>query len=237
LTAVPAPPPTSTAPPAGPLAELEAGLLEALDALAVGLECAVEALERQDVDLARLVVCDDDYTDARYVEANAGVLGVLSQRSLDEVGVRIAMALLQASRHVERIGDLCVNLAKLVLLDGPAAPADATMLERIGRMGYLAHQQLWQARVAFAERDVELARDLASQDQQLDELNRACFHTALRLGADAERRPWAMHMMLAARWLERIGDNAVDVGAIAGFIVTGEAREFHNRAHARAPRR
>jgi phosphate transport system protein len=176
-----------------------------------------------------MVVCDDDYTDARYVEVNKGVVSALGGSSLDEVQLRTAMALLQISRHVERVGDHCVNLAKLVHVDGPAARTDAVLLEHIGRMGRLARRQLWQAKVALAERDVALAEDLARRDQELNQLNRASFRIALELGAAAEWREWAMHMMLAARWLERVGDNAVDIGEAAAFIATGTARQFAGR--------
>jgi len=216
-----------------PLARLEARMLEALDLVGVALECSVEAIEGQDVDLARMVVCDDDYTDARYVEVNTGVVTALGGRSLDEMQLRTAMALLQISRHVERVGDLCVNLAKLVHVDGPAPRTDAGLLEHIGRMGRLARRQLWRAKVALAERDVALAEDLARRDRELNQLNRASFRLALELGAAAEWREWAMHMMLAARWLERIGDNAVDIGEAAAFIATGTAREFTGRSPAR----
>jgi phosphate transport system protein len=208
------------------LDRLDARMLEALDLVAVALECSVEAIRRRDVELARMVVGDDDYTDARYVAVNRGVLASFSRRSPDPVQVRRGMGLLRVSRHVERIGDHCVNLAKLVRLDGRAASTDAGLLDHIGRMGSLAHEQLWQSKVAFSKRDVDLAEDLVKRDQELNQLNRACFRLALELGGDAQRRAWAMHMMLAARWLERIGDNAVDIGEAAAFIATGTAREF-----------
>jgi phosphate transport system protein len=209
-----------------PLGRLEASTLEALDLVAVALECSAEAIERQDRDLARMVVGDDDYTDARYVELNTGVIAVLGGQALGGADLRTAIALLRVSRHVERIGDHCVNLAKLVALGGSAAVTNPVMLQRIARMGRLAHGQLWEAKIALVERDVELAEQLVVRDQELNRLNRACFRLALEIGEDAEAREWAMHMMLAARWLERIGDNAVDIGEAAAFIATGEAREF-----------
>ena len=58
-----------------------------------------------------------------------------------------------------------------------------------------------------------------------------CFHIALEIGDDADKREWAMTMMLAARALERIGDNAVDIGEQVAFIVTGLFREFEDASH------
>ena len=54
---------------------------------------------------------------------------------------------------------------------------------------------------------------------------------AIEIGDDPERREWAMHMMLVARWIERIGDNAVDIGEQTAFVVTGLFREFTDASH------
>jgi phosphate transport system protein len=65
----------------------------------------------------------------------------------------------------------------------------------------------------------------------VDNLNREVFAIALRIGDDADRREWGMTMMLAARALERLGDNAVDIGEQVAFIVTGLFREFEDASH------
>jgi phosphate transport system protein len=53
----------------------------------------------------------------------------------------------------------------------------------------------------------------------------------LDIGDDVDRREWAMHMTLVARCLERIGDNAVDIGEQTAFVVTGLFREFSDSSH------
>jgi phosphate transport system protein len=83
----------------------------------------------------------------------------------------------------------------------------------------------------FAARDVRAAERLSRLDDEIDDLNRACFRRALEIGDDADRREWAMHMMLVARCLERIGDNAVDIGEQTAFVVTGLFREFEDASH------
>ena len=88
-----------------------------------------------------------------------------------------------------------------------------------------------QAKKAFEERDVELARDLVRQDDVIDNLNRECFQLAVQVGDDVDTREWAMTMMLVARALERIGDNAVDIGEQVAFVVTGLFREFEDASH------
>ena len=69
------------------------------------------------------------------------------------------------------------------------------------------------------------------QDAQINRLNRECFRRAVEIGTDADRREWAMTMMLVSRALERIGDNAVDIGEQVAFVVTGLFREFSDASH------
>src|SRR3712207_9520163 len=69
------------------------------------------------------------------------------------------------------------------------------------------------------------------QDDEIDRLNRDLFKLALEIGDDPDRREWAMHMMLVGRCIERIGDNAVDVGEQTAFVVTGLFREFEDASH------
>jgi phosphate transport system protein len=129
------------------------------------------------------------------------------------------------------MGDQCVNVCKLIPLSGNEPPADEEMVERILAMGKQALALISQAKHSFVERDVELAQNLVRQDDVVDDLNRECFHLALEIGDDADRREWAMTMLLAARAIERIADNAVDIGEQVAFVVTGLFREFEDASH------
>jgi phosphate transport system protein len=208
------------------LAELEHQTLGGLDLVTAALERALSALQRRDAELAQAVVAGDDQVDGRYLEVHQSILSLLATQAPVAGDLRTIAALLHVIRHVERIGDQCVNIAKLVPLAGREAPKDATILDNLARMGELARSQVSQAKRAFALRDAELAEDLVRQDAAINELNRAIFARALDIGDDHETREWAMHMILAARCLERIGDNAVDIGEQTAFVVTGLFREF-----------
>ena len=65
----------------------------------------------------------------------------------------------------------------------------------------------------------------------MDHLNRATFLEAMKLADDPKALDWGMHMSMAARALERVGDNAVDIAEQVGFLVTGEFREFTDASH------
>jgi phosphate transport system protein len=213
------------------LAGLERAALGGLDLVASALDRALETIQNQDIELASMVIADDDRIDGRYLEVHQGILSLLALQAPVAGDLRIVAALLHVIKHVERMGDQCVNMAKLVPLDGHEPPSDARMLELIQRMGEQARAQVVQCGQAFERRDVEMAQDLVRQDDEIDRLNRAVFHHALELGDEADRREWAMHMMLTGRCIERIGDNAVDIGEQTAFVVTGLFREFEDASH------
>jgi phosphate transport system protein len=213
------------------LEKLEATGLGGLELVIASLDRTMEAAEHADIELAGLVIADDDRIDGRYLEVHQALITLLATQSPVATDLRLISALLHVMKSIERMGDQCVNIAKLIPLSGHEPPTDEEMLKRILMMGRQVRTQINQAKRAFEERDVDLARDLVRQDDVVDNLNRECFHIALEIGDDADRREWAMTMMLAARALERVGDNAVDIGEQVAFVVTGLFREFEDASH------
>jgi phosphate transport system protein len=213
------------------LKELERQALGGLDMVVTALDRALETVQHQDVELASLVITDDDRIDGRYLEVHQGVLSLLALQAPVASDLRVVAAILHVIKHIERMGDQCVNMAKLVPLAGHEPPADERVLDIIQRMGAQARQQVVHSKEAFASRDVGLAQDLVRQDDEIDRLNRDLFKLALVVGDDPDTREWAMHMLLVGRCIERIGDNAVDIGEQAAFIVTGLFREFEDASH------
>ena len=207
---------------------LEDSALGGIDMVVEQLDRALEALEHQDVELATIVINDDDRLDGRYLEVHQGILSLLALQAPVAGDLRLVAALLHLIKHVERMGDQCVTIAKLIPLSGYEPPVREDMLDKLLRMGRAARSETVQARAAFAGRDVGLAEDLAKQDREINRLNREVFRLAIDIGEDADTREWAMHMTMVARAIERIGDNAVDIGEVTAFVVTGLFREFND---------
>jgi len=213
------------------LATLEASALGGLDLVDIALARTMEAVENQDVELAQVVIADDDRIDGRYLEVHQSLITLLATQSPVATDLRLISALLHVLKSIERMGDQCVNVCKVIPLTGNYAPVDPRMIELIVKMGGHTKTLIMQAKRAFEERDVEMARDLVRRDDAVDALNRECFHLALEIGDDTDRREWAMTMLLAARAIERVGDNAVDIGEQVAFVVTGLFREFEDASH------
>jgi phosphate transport system protein len=191
----------------------------------------LEALTHQDVELAALVIADDDRLDGRYLEVHQGILSLLALQAPVAGDLRIVAALLHVIKHMERMGDQCVNICKLIPLLGHEPPVQDAIMDRIMSMGKAARDETVLSRRAFEERDVGLAHDLVRQDREINRLNREIFQLAIELGTDADVREWGMTMVMVARALERIGDNAVDIGEQTAFVVTGLFREFSDSSH------
>jgi phosphate transport system protein len=213
------------------LARLEEQALGALDMVVTTLDRTLEALHHRDIELAAIVIADDDRIDGRYLEVHQGILSLLALQAPVASDLRVVAALLHVIKHAERMGDQCVNIAKLLPLTGHEPPVDEQILANVEKMGALARSEVGQAKQAFSLRDVALAEDLVRQDEEINQLNRECFHRAVEVGNDPDVREWAMTMMLVARAIERIGDNAVDVGEQVAFVVSGLFREFSDASH------
>jgi phosphate transport system protein len=217
------------------LQNLEARALEGLDMVAAQLDRAAEAGEHQDTELAELVVASDDVIDGRYLEIHQSILTLLATQAPVATDLRLISALLHLIKAIERMGDQCVNIGKLIPIAGHEPPADERIIKDIRTMGQQVRAQISQAKRAFEARDVEMARDLVHQDDLVDDLNKEIFRIALEIGDDHDRREWAMTMILVARAIERIGDNTVDIGEQVAFIVTGLFREFQDASHPGEP--
>jgi len=204
--------------------ELELSALGGLDMALGQIERVLVALADTDERLAQFVIADDARIDGRYLEVHQGVLSLLALQAPVAGDLRMVAALLYVINSIERVGDQCVNIAKLIPLGGRVRDAPPELCARILRMGALARDELALARHAFAERDVALAGSLVEQDVEVNRLNREVFRLAVAAGEQARLREWAMTMTLAARALERIGDNAVEIGRQAIFMATGEFR-------------
>jgi phosphate transport system protein len=213
------------------LEQLEASALGGLDLVSSALSRTLEAIEHQDVELAQIVVADDDRIDGRYLEVHQALITLLATQSPVATDLRLISALLHVLKNIERMGDQCVNVCKMIPLTGNEPPSDEEMVKLILSMGGQTKTLISQAKRAFESRDVELAQDLVRQDDAVDNLNRECFRLALEIGDDADRREWAMTMLLAARAIERTADNAVDIGEQVAFVVTGLFQEFEDASH------
>src|ERR1700753_393429 len=143
---------------------LEESALGGLDLVSASLSRTLEAVEHQHIELAQIVVADDDRIDGRYLEVHQALITLLATQSPVATALRLISALLHVLKNVERMGDQCVNICKMIPLTGNEPPSDQEMVRLILTMGGQARTLISQAKRAFGDRDIELARDLVRQD-------------------------------------------------------------------------
>jgi phosphate transport system protein len=212
------------------LDELEVSLRGEGDLVLRSLRAAVEAVCTQDTELADEVIAFDDDIDAQYFEVEQGIELLLARQTPVASDLRLVLAMLKDNLHLERMGDLCVTIAKLTKLT-QGLPPDDTLLGGFREMGERAEQMIHVALESLAERDQEAAESLLELDELIDRANRRVVNRLLEIGGDQETREWGLRMILVSRCLERIGDHAVDVGEQTAYLVSGEFREFTDASH------
>jgi phosphate transport system protein len=216
------------------LERLETALQEEGRLVLRAVRRAATALHEHDVALADEVIACDDEIDARYLALEQDVPSLIARQTPVAVDLRLVLAILHANLHLERIGDYCVTIAKLVKL-APDVAGSPTLVEGLDEMGARAQEMVRVAVESFAARDLRRAESLVELDELIDRANRRVVRHVLALGADPALQEWGLRMILASRSLERIGDHAVDIGESTAYLVTGEFREFTDVSHPAAP--
>ena len=212
------------------LEALEADLQEQGGVVLRAVAGAINALETQDVELCDEVIAFDDEIDDRYHRIERSIGELLAQQAAVATDLRLVLAVLHSSIHLERIGDQSVTVAKLTKLSA-ALEQHTELVEGLCEMGTRAAEMVRRALDSFAARDVDGARELVDLDELIDRTNRAVVDKVLAMSASPGMQEWGMRMIVVARCIERIGDNAVDIGEQTEYLITGEFHEFSDASH------
>ena len=212
------------------LDQLEASVQEQGELCIRALRGAITALEAQDAELCDEVIAFDDEIDMRYHRIEKLVEETLALETPVAGDLRLVLAVLHNSIHLERIGDQSVTIAKLTKLTADLETRH-DLVEGLMEMGDRCEEMVKVALDAFAARDVVRARALVELDELVDRTNRRVTDKVLEMASSPGLQEWGMRMIVVARCLERIGDNAVDIGEQTEFLVTGEFHEFTDASH------
>lgn len=193
-------------------------------------EKALGALPSGDPAICDAVIRGDDEVDKLYLDVERRILNLFARQTPVASDLRLLTALLHINLHLERVADQAVNVAKIAkLADAPAQ--NPKVLQHLEEMGAIALQMVAAAMQALQRRDLELARRLPQMDDPIDRLNRGMLQEVLEARDDKRMLEWSIRMLVVSRQIERIGDNAVDIGEQVAFLVTGEFHEFTDASH------
>lgn len=207
------------------LEALEQRVLGVVDRAEQMVQMAVDAVTEGNADLAQRVIDLDDDIDRIYFSVHGDWVHLMARFQPLGSDLRKMSVLLHLNNTFERMGDQCVNIAKITHFN-EGLPRVARIVEQIQEMGDLVRPMIRAATEAYLRKDVDEARLLPAMDQPVDRLNSNMYKEIVAVGGDPQQLEWATKMLMASRALERIGDQAVDFAEQTVYLITGERAQF-----------
>jgi phosphate transport system protein len=185
------------------------------------LETACRGLLERDSMLANLVIGEDDEVDELERVVDREAMEILLRFSPVAQDLRLVLGAMRIASNLERISDQAVGIARRVRkINKHPEVALGKLVEPVG---ILALDLLRDSMRAFAEGDVALAKEVILRDKELDRRHRALIKEFTRtMETDAANVRSLLHLTFVVRFLERIGDHAVNVAEDVVFISQGD---------------
>ncbi len=187
---------------------------------------SIEALKKQDMDLARAVIEGDDRIDQLEQEIEEKCLEVIATQQPMAKDLRRVASLFKIINDLERMADYATSISKITLriADQPLIKP----LVDVHRMSVLSQKMVKQSLDAYVREDVELAVSVGTDDDEVDKLFGQIFRELLTIMMENPKTiTQATHLLFVGRWLERISDHATNIAEEVIFLVTGEKKNLN----------
>jgi phosphate transport system protein len=183
---------------------------------------SVDALVKRDTGLAQRVIAADVQVDQLQREIEEKAILTIARRQPMAVDLREVVSALRVANDLERVGDLAKNTAKRVLaLDGQYQAQK--QLRGVKHMADMVQQRLKQVLDAYGARDSERALDVWRRDGEIDAMYTSLFRELLTyMMEDPRHITLCIHLLFAAKNIERIGDHATNIAETIYYLVIGE---------------
>ncbi|MEP7091813.1 MAG: phosphate signaling complex protein PhoU [Nocardioidaceae bacterium] len=182
---------------------------------------ATQALLTADAEIAERVISDDAAIDAARERVEQKSFELLALQQPVATDLRMLIAALRMVADLERMGDLSVHVAKVARLRVPEVAVPRELIPTIERMAIVAEKMVGSVAGVIARRDLEGARQLEEDDEEMDQLRRSSFRLMLDDSWPHGVEP-AVDIALLGRYYERIADHAVSLARRVVYLVTGE---------------
>lgn len=187
----------------------------------VAVSRATQALLTGDGEIAEQVISADASIDRQREEIEDNAFSLLSLQQPVAGDLRTIVAALRMVGELERMGDLSVHVAKVARLRVPGIAVPPDMVPTIEQMAAVAIDMVGQVAALIESRDVDAAKTLVDDDEEMDRLRRVSFRELLSKDWPHGVEP-AVDLALLGRYYERIADHAVSIANRVVFVVTGE---------------
>jgi phosphate transport system protein len=186
---------------------------------------SVEVLKRRDMEGSRRLIAQDRDINEKRFDIEADCLVAIATQQPMASDLRTLAAVLDIAHELERIGDYAKGIAKINLMIGEE-PLVKPLVD-VPRMAEKARSMLHRALEAFAQRDVEMARAIPAEDDEMDDLYNQVYRELITyILADPSTIERANYLLWVAHNLERAADRVTNICERVIFTVTGEIVEM-----------
>ncbi|MBC8388213.1 MAG: phosphate signaling complex protein PhoU [Actinobacteria bacterium] len=192
---------------------------------------SIEAFIEMNADLAQKVIDGDEKINESDISIEEKCIVLQAEHQPVAKDLRYLHSISIIIKHLERIGDLTVNISKIVkrLAREKKKYLDKEIIDLLIEMGNLVKPELNRALESFKNKDIKLASKLGKSDDMVDEIQKMIFRKLFAFHKFSEEDiKFVTNIVLASRYLERIGDQSVNIGQRVLYFLSGDYKVFHD---------
>ena len=208
------------------LDEVQEDMLVMADMVATAIELSIDSLKNRDIELAKRVIHDDALINTKRYDIEEKCLEIMATQQPLAGDLRTLIAVLHIIVDLERMGDHAEGSAKVAIMLATDPPLKPYI--DIPRMAEIAVRMLRASLEAFKQRDVDAARAICDQDDEVDMLYDQVYRELLvYMLNDPKTFERATHVTWVAHNLERIADRVTNICERVVYMVQGKIEELN----------
>ncbi len=191
---------------------------------------AIEAFVEMNTDLAQKVIDGDEKINESDISIEEKCIVLQAEHQPVAKDLRYLHSISIIIKYLERIGDLAVNISKIIkrLAGEKRNQLDKEIMNLLIEMGNLVKPELNRALESFKNKDIKLASKLGKSDDMVDEIQKMIFRKLFASRKCRKDIKFVTNIVLASRYLERIGDQSVNIGQRVLYFLSGDYMVFHD---------
>ncbi|MBI4480513.1 MAG: phosphate signaling complex protein PhoU [Acidobacteria bacterium] len=198
------------------------------------IQKALLALEARRAEIAAQVMEGDKQVDTAEVELEEECLKLLALYQPVAEDLRFITAVMKINNDLERMGDEAVNIAEHASFLARNNPISVP--PQLSAITAAAMRMVRESLDAFVQGDVQAARRICAEDDEVDGLNREIINAVWRMmQEDPQTVERATHLFSVSRHLERIADHATNIAEDVVYMVEGKIIRHHFSDYSRQP--
>ncbi|HLE17965.1 MAG TPA: phosphate signaling complex protein PhoU, partial [Syntrophales bacterium] len=208
------------------LKDLEGELQQMAVMVGSAVRASMDALKNRDLETSKRIVHDDIQVNRKRFEIEERCIRIIATQQPMAVDLRILAAIINIITDLERIGDHAEGTAKISLAIGEA-PLVKPLVD-LPKMAEKAVSMLERCMKAFLDRDIETARQICNEDDEVDAYYDQIYKDLVLLMIENPKIiKDATYLIWAAHNIERIADRVTNIAERVVYMVTGKMEEMN----------